>query len=511
MSDTTVASSSSTTSSAPSSSSTPTPPATSPPASSSPPTSLPPTQPPTSQPPTSSSTLPPTTSSTTLSTSTTPPPVTSQAPPAGPAPAPTQVFTTTRAGGGVLTTTSVVTASPTLPAVPPGSQASSDTTDDKGFFANKGAVAGVFSVVGLIALVLSIALITNVLRRRRAKRFDREVDEAAITPGPLPPFLSSSPSPSPSLSNNHSREYGGGGYSNSSHGTYAQPPLSTNGTNTNSESYGMREVPSSSDTHGNPYYAGVGVARSRSTRDPGAWANGLQEGARPYPAFAGPGAYQPYVSEGAVASGYHNAAPASVQGGYDGAGVQRGISLNHNQYPQQQGQRQSQTGYLPNPFAEPRQYTQPRPESYGTAYTQPQSTPAPAQPKEDYTARYTTTAPVLEENEEEEMDAYGGYVGEEGEGDRGSVVEGMGGMGALKGCALPLFLSLCWGGGGQDGVSGGMKNFESSRPTKALSHLHQGRPTTPASRTMPKRPPGIRSRLAGTLSPPPRPNGDPGT
>ena len=49
------------------------------------------------------------------------------------------------------------------------------------FFSNKGAVAGVFTVVGLVALALIIALATNVIRRRRAKKFDeggRYIDPA---------------------------------------------------------------------------------------------------------------------------------------------------------------------------------------------------------------------------------------------------------------------------------------------------------------------------------------------
>ncbi|KAF8057377.1 hypothetical protein FPV67DRAFT_1786385 [Lyophyllum atratum] len=149
------------------------------------------------------------------------------------------------------------------------------------------------------------------------------------------------------------------------------------------------------------------LRQSRSTRDPGTWASGLHEGARPHPAFAGPGAYVPYVSEGA--GGYNNNF-AHVRGGSDGAGagvgagVQRGVSLNHNhgQYSQQQGQ--GQAGYLPNPFA---------------GQGQGQAVHARTDTAEG-------TSHGAEEGDAHGEDAYGGYVGEEGEGDRGSVVEGVG-------------------------------------------------------------------------------------
>ena len=40
-------------------------------------------------------------------------------------------------------------------------------------------MAGVFAAVGVVALILFIVFITNEVRRRRAKKFDREVAEAA--------------------------------------------------------------------------------------------------------------------------------------------------------------------------------------------------------------------------------------------------------------------------------------------------------------------------------------------
>lgn len=49
----------------------------------------------------------------------------------------------------------------------------------KGFFANKGAVTGTFTVVGVIVAALALAFIMMAIRRRRTKRLDAEVAEAA--------------------------------------------------------------------------------------------------------------------------------------------------------------------------------------------------------------------------------------------------------------------------------------------------------------------------------------------
>ncbi|KJA20340.1 hypothetical protein HYPSUDRAFT_817144 [Hypholoma sublateritium FD-334 SS-4] len=186
------------------------------------------------------------------------------------------------------------------------------------FFANTGAVAGVFSVAGLIVLAIAIALITNGIRRRRARKFDREL--AAAT-------LEAASAPKPIFLDDEDDEYGpgaarggygggsgggdmgyGGQYSDaSSHGTYAQPAMSAG---SHGESYGMREM-SSGQSMGSamhnvgpgdifdPYAvgaagaagaAGIGVARARSGRvaGDGGYAAALQEGSAPYAAFAAP-------------------------------------------------------------------------------------------------------------------------------------------------------------------------------------------------------------------------------
>ena len=152
------------------------------------------------------------------------------------------------------------------------------------FFQNTGAVAGVFTAVGLIAVVIVIAVIINIVRRRRAQKFDREIAEAAAE---------AAVARAPAFLDDDTDNYGPGGYggafatkfSDVSHGTYSQPPMT--------ESYGMREmVPG--EVYDPAIYgaagvgagaAGIGVARARSRGD---FAAGLQEGASPYPAFAGP-------------------------------------------------------------------------------------------------------------------------------------------------------------------------------------------------------------------------------
>jgi hypothetical protein len=50
---------------------------------------------------------------------------------------------------------------------------------NKGFFQNTGAVAGTFTVVGLVGVAMLIFIITAVMRRRRAERFDKEIALAA--------------------------------------------------------------------------------------------------------------------------------------------------------------------------------------------------------------------------------------------------------------------------------------------------------------------------------------------
>jgi hypothetical protein len=150
------------------------------------------------------------------------------------------------------------------------------------FFQNTGAIAGVFTAVGLVAVVIIITIIINIIRHHQAQKFDREIAEAAAE---------AAVARAPAFLDDDTNNYGPGGYggafaakySDVSHGTYSQPPMT--------ESYGMCEmVPG--EVYDPAIYgvagigaAGIGVARTRSRRD---FAAGLQEGASPYPAFAGP-------------------------------------------------------------------------------------------------------------------------------------------------------------------------------------------------------------------------------
>ena len=138
------------------------------------------------------------------------------------------------------------------------------------FFHNTGAVAGVFSVVGIIALVLIFVLLTSFIRRRRARKFDREIDEAAAAAAAaqIPDF--------DDFDYTSGTGVGYAQYSETSHGTYNQPPLSHERSRNN-----LADIPTSFDTHnntGSPGAAGIG-ARGRSLR------GGMQD---PFGALANP-------------------------------------------------------------------------------------------------------------------------------------------------------------------------------------------------------------------------------
>ena len=64
---------------------------------------------------------------------------------------------------------------PTLTQSPTTSSGASDGDHSSAFFDNKGAVAGVFTVVGLVVVALIFLAVSIILKRRRAKRFDKEV------------------------------------------------------------------------------------------------------------------------------------------------------------------------------------------------------------------------------------------------------------------------------------------------------------------------------------------------
>jgi hypothetical protein len=92
------------------------------------------------------------------------------------------------------------------------------------FFSNKGEVAGIFTVVGLAAIAILITAITTIIRRRRAKQFDKNTAEAAMQ--------AAATSHNAGFADDDDDGYGRAndnpytGYSAESHGTYGQPAMS---------------------------------------------------------------------------------------------------------------------------------------------------------------------------------------------------------------------------------------------------------------------------------------------
>ncbi|KAI6110281.1 hypothetical protein EDD16DRAFT_1612166 [Pisolithus croceorrhizus] len=195
----------------------------------------------------------------------------------------------TTSGGSVFTVVVTSTSTPSSPnSDSSGSTSSVSFLDRRAvFWNNTGAVVGVFTVVGLIGLALLILIITTAIRRRRAVKFDKEIAAAAADAAAAPRFPF----------DDYSDPSGGGGgygYSDNSHGTYAQPPMRP------VESYGMTEM-----SQYEPYAVGAASGgatafqRSRSRKEsevgtPGIAGVGAGNLARepsrraPYHAFAGP-------------------------------------------------------------------------------------------------------------------------------------------------------------------------------------------------------------------------------
>ncbi|KAH8092554.1 hypothetical protein BXZ70DRAFT_460165 [Cristinia sonorae] len=189
------------------------------------------------------------------------------------------------------------------------------------FFDNKGAVAGVFSVVGLVVIVIAIALITNAVRRRRAKKFDRDVAAAAAE--------AAANARSPDFGVDDDYGYGGSGgvsdaagnrsmygYSDaSSHGTYAQQPMGHG-----AESYGMSEM------HGfDPYSTSAAAAGAAGIGAAGL--NRSKSNTQPYNAFAGPQT-DPYYDNPPVPGQnmrYRQGGSANTQDLLDAAGLVPGV------------------------------------------------------------------------------------------------------------------------------------------------------------------------------------------
>lgn len=268
-------------------------------------------------------------------------------------------------------------------------------TSSNSFFSNTGAVAGVFTVVGLVAIVIFIALVTNAVRRRRARKFDRDVAEAAAE------AAASSRSPFDDYTYNGNSGGGGGGgypYSDTTHGTFAQAPMGLP-----SDAYGMSEM-----TQYDPYAAGavslatanVGRGRSRqdseTQRTPGIAGVGAGNLARepsrrtPYHAFAGPGPQPPQTLDHTLSGRYRPRGVELLEGaGLADTGVAAMAAANNGAYINRQ----------------PSQYTQQahgsmRSRGHSQGHSSSENYPMPLQPVYQSPPR----------NDSQFADAYAGYV-----------------------------------------------------------------------------------------------------
>ena len=184
---------------------------------------------------------------------------------------------------------------------------------------------------------------------------------------------------------------GYGAYSDGSHGTYNQAPLAH-------ESYGMREIapgelysPDPYASHAGGYaagaaaggaMAGVGVARARSQRDAGGYGAALNEGAAPYPAFAGPSPPPQPIAHP------YGSAPSPYDAQASGGALQRNKSLAQS--------HEGEIVYPADPYANTGSYA---------AYAAGSSQVQPQQQQQQQQGRQAAA------REEEDMaDAYGGYV-----------------------------------------------------------------------------------------------------
>jgi hypothetical protein len=241
----------------------------------------------------------------------------------------------------------------------------SNPNSNKGFFDNTGAVAGTFSVVGLVGLGILIFIVTTVIRRRRAERFDKDVALAAAE--------AAATSQNPGFDDDYA--YGSNGHGAGSYGyadTYNQDPVKFPPPR---ETYGMSDIGGttyadpdnySTGTGGGPGAAGIGAGalyRSKSGKDQ----------LEPYHAYA---AHQdPTMSQQANLR-YRNPAqdrwdgPNPVGGGYDAVqnvsrsppdnGVIRSKSLQSNNPAPSVSSHYSTDPLTHDPYAQP----PPMPESY---------------------------------------------------------------------------------------------------------------------------------------------------
>lgn len=266
-------------------------------------------------------------------------------------------------------------------------------------------------MVGLIGLVIIIVLITNSVRRRRARKFDKEIREATLAAAATTldhgfddddeedRFKPHTTHPSNVYNVN-------GDYSDASHGTYAQPPMDT---------YTMPGPGPGVGDIVNPYpgpYAGIGLLRTASLGPNSNFPAGLQEARTPYPKFAAP--QNTYVSE-----------PPYARNPMDPAGT-----IFHGHYPQPGRSSQDYpTPSDPSPLTRNLSgSTQPYQSQPQTLNYQPQAYPVrQVSPPQNSVAPPSAAYPPNFANPPTDDDAYGGYVDNPGRGsvdspDRGSAL-----------------------------------------------------------------------------------------
>ena len=221
-----------------------------------------------------------------------------------------------------------------------------------------------FTVAGLVGVAVIVLVITSFLRRRRAKKFDKDTAQAAMEAA--------------ASSHRNFDDYGYpgsdisgtgyGGFSAETHGTYGQPAMSHG-----RDAYMMHDVNGGGGGYGaGDEYAGVAGAagigaavgavamqRARSRRSAGVHSqedyNGYDQ--TPYPAFAGPGAHlQQQVYDQPQS---RSMAESTALGGAVGPFVNRRPSQPHPQavdLARNKSQGSSGGGYLGNPPQDQRSY-----------------------------------------------------------------------------------------------------------------------------------------------------------